>query len=86
MASAPVAALSSGIAYSSIAAESLAGCGRARGGRAAHHDWPEAALIGEIARRHGLPLYEPSTRSASLEEAFMELTADRVQFPGGDPR
>ncbi|OSP39352.1 ABC transporter [Streptomyces sp. 13-12-16] len=42
-----------------------------------------AVRIGEIARRHGLPLYELSTRSASLEEAFMELTADRVQFPGG---
>ena len=45
-----------------------------------------AVRIGEIARRHGLPLHELSTRSASLEEAFMELTADRVQFPGGDPR
>jgi len=45
-----------------------------------------AVLIGEIARRHGLPLHELSTRPASLEEAFMELTADRVQFPGGEPR
>ncbi|MEV3993568.1 ATP-binding cassette domain-containing protein [Streptomyces sp. NPDC049837] len=45
-----------------------------------------AVRIGEIARRHGLPLHQLSTRSASLEEAFMELTADRVQFPGGDPR
>ncbi|MFD1831248.1 ABC transporter ATP-binding protein [Streptomyces desertarenae] len=45
-----------------------------------------AVRISEITRRHGLPLYELSTRSASLEEAFMELTADRVQFPGGDPR
>lgn len=40
-------------------------------------------LIGEIARRHGVPLHELSTRSASLEEAFMELTDDRVQFSGG---
>ncbi|MEU0368657.1 ATP-binding cassette domain-containing protein [Streptomyces sp. NPDC006283] len=45
-----------------------------------------AVRIGELARRHGLPLHELSTRSASLEEAFMELTADRVQFPGGEPR
>jgi ABC-2 type transport system ATP-binding protein len=45
-----------------------------------------AVRIGEIARRHGLPLHELSTRSASLEEAFMELTADRVQFSGGEPR
>jgi ABC-2 type transport system ATP-binding protein len=45
-----------------------------------------AVRIGDIARRHGLPLHELSTRSASLEEAFMEFTADRVEFPGGDPR
>ncbi|MFB9461930.1 ATP-binding cassette domain-containing protein [Streptomyces cinereospinus] len=45
-----------------------------------------AVRIGEIARRHGLPLHELSTRSASLEEAFMEFTADRVRFPGGEPR
>ncbi|MBT2413764.1 ATP-binding cassette domain-containing protein [Streptomyces sp. ISL-12] len=45
-----------------------------------------AVRIGEIARRRGLPLHELSTRSASLEEAFMEITADRIQFPGGDPR
>ncbi|MFE0703980.1 ABC transporter ATP-binding protein [Streptomyces sp. NPDC058872] len=45
-----------------------------------------AVRIGEIVRRHGLPLHELSTRSASLEEAFMELTADRVQFSGGEPR
>ncbi|AEY86379.1 putative ABC transporter ATP-binding protein [Streptomyces hygroscopicus subsp. jinggangensis 5008] len=45
-----------------------------------------AVRIGEIARRHGLPLHELSTRSATLEEAFMELTADRVQFSGGEPR
>ncbi|MFE7572927.1 ABC transporter ATP-binding protein [Streptomyces sp. NPDC057539] len=45
-----------------------------------------AVRIGEIARRHGLPLHELSTRTASLEEAFMELTADRVQFSGGEPR
>ncbi|MET9861334.1 ATP-binding cassette domain-containing protein [Streptomyces smyrnaeus] len=47
---------------------------------------PTAVQIGDIARRHGLPLHELTTRSASLEEAFMELTADRVQYPGGDPR
>jgi ABC-2 type transport system ATP-binding protein len=45
-----------------------------------------AVRIGDVARRHGLPLHQLSTRSASLEEAFMELTADSVQFPGGDPR
>lgn len=45
-----------------------------------------AVRIGDIALRHGLPLHQLSSRSASLEEAFMELTADRVQFPGGGPR
>ncbi|MCX5529561.1 ATP-binding cassette domain-containing protein [Streptomyces sp. NBC_00006] len=45
-----------------------------------------AVRTGEIARRHDLPLHELATRSASLEEAFMELTADRVQFPGGESR
>ncbi|MDG5804581.1 ATP-binding cassette domain-containing protein [Streptomyces ossamyceticus] len=45
-----------------------------------------AVRVSEIARRHGLPLHELSTRSASLEEAFMELTASRVQFSGGEPR
>ncbi|MFJ8957152.1 ABC transporter ATP-binding protein [Streptomyces sp. NPDC102381] len=45
-----------------------------------------AVRTGEIARRHDLPLHELATRSASLEEAFMKLTADRVQFPGEEPR
>ncbi|MFE9661107.1 ATP-binding cassette domain-containing protein [Streptomyces sp. NPDC005955] len=42
-----------------------------------------AARIGEVAQGHGLPLHELASASASLEEAFMELTAERVQFPGG---
>jgi ABC-2 type transport system ATP-binding protein len=47
---------------------------------------PTAVRIGEIARQQGIPLHELTTRTASLEEAFMELTADRVQFPGGEPK
>ncbi|MFD9428688.1 MULTISPECIES: ABC transporter ATP-binding protein [unclassified Streptomyces] len=46
----------------------------------------DAARIGELALRHRLPLHELTTRSSSLEEAFMELTADSVEYPAGDPR
>ncbi len=47
---------------------------------------PTAARIGAIALEHRIPLHHLSTRSASLEEAFMELTADSVQYLAGDPR
>jgi ABC-2 type transport system ATP-binding protein len=36
--------------------------------------------IGELARRHGLALYELTPVRASLEEAFMELTRNEVEF------
>jgi ABC-2 type transport system ATP-binding protein len=41
--------------------------------------------IGELAFANGIPLHELSNVAASLEEAFMELTEDAVQFraPGG---
>ncbi|MCB8900850.1 MULTISPECIES: ABC transporter ATP-binding protein [unclassified Streptomyces] len=45
-----------------------------------------AVRIGEIAMEHRIPLHHLSARSASLEEAFMELTADSVQYLAGDPR
>ncbi|ARE73337.1 ABC transporter [Streptomyces sp. Sge12] len=45
-----------------------------------------AVRIGEIALEHRIPLHHLSTRSASLEEAFMELTAESVQYLAGDPR
>ncbi|MDX3226107.1 ABC transporter ATP-binding protein [Streptomyces sp. ME19-01-6] len=45
-----------------------------------------AARIGEIALVHRIPLHHLSARSASLEEAFMELTADSVQYLAGDSR
>jgi ABC-2 type transport system ATP-binding protein len=37
-----------------------------------------ADRIGALASEHRIPLHELTTRSASLEEAFMELTADSV--------
>ncbi|MER7723943.1 ATP-binding cassette domain-containing protein [Streptomyces sp. NPDC096323] len=45
-----------------------------------------AARIGELALRHRVLLHELTTLGASLEEAFMELTADSVEYPAGDPR
>lgn len=37
--------------------------------------------IGEIAAAGGIPLHELTAQSASLEEAFMTLTADEVEYP-----
>ncbi|MER7787599.1 ATP-binding cassette domain-containing protein [Streptomyces sp. NPDC097640] len=45
-----------------------------------------AARIGELAQANGVPLHHLSARSASLEEAFMELTADSVQYLTGESR
>jgi ABC-2 type transport system ATP-binding protein len=42
-----------------------------------------AAAVGDLALRAGVALHELSPRSASLEEAFMELTHDSVEFRGG---
>jgi ABC-2 type transport system ATP-binding protein len=39
-----------------------------------------AEEIGALAGRHGFWLYELATQRASLEEAFMELTADAVEY------
>lgn len=45
-----------------------------------------AARIGALAHQHRVLLEELATRAASLEEAFLELTADRVEYPAGDRR
>ncbi|WP_329540539.1 ABC transporter ATP-binding protein [Streptomyces sp. NBC_01358] len=45
-----------------------------------------AARIGELALDHRVLLHELTTLGASLEEAFMELTADSVEYLAGDPR
>ncbi|MFC8828348.1 ATP-binding cassette domain-containing protein [Streptomyces sp. NPDC057137] len=47
---------------------------------------PDAARIGELAHQHRIRINELTTSSASLEEAFMELTADSVEYGAGDPR
>ncbi|WP_034092248.1 ABC transporter ATP-binding protein [Streptacidiphilus albus] len=63
-------------------------------GAAARPDGQDALLvtglskdrIGDLAFEHGLRLHELVVNSASLESAFMELTADSVEYPAGDQR
>lgn len=45
-----------------------------------------ATRIGEVAHQHRIRINELTTGAASLEEAFMELTADSVEYGTGDPR
>jgi len=45
-----------------------------------------AARIGELAHEHRFLLRELSPRTASLETAFMELTADSVEYAAGETR
>ncbi len=42
----------------------------------------DAATVGELAARNNLVLHELTPQRASLEEAFMELTRDDVEFHG----
>ena len=41
-----------------------------------------ASRVGDVAAEHGLTLHELTTVEASLEQAFMELTRDSVEFHG----
>ncbi|MFD8749522.1 ABC transporter ATP-binding protein [Kitasatospora sp. NPDC059577] len=45
-----------------------------------------AARIGELAFQARILLGELATQNASLEEAFMDLTTDHVEYRAGDPR
>ncbi|MEW2452302.1 ATP-binding cassette domain-containing protein [Streptomyces parvulus] len=45
----------------------------------------ESARIAELASAAGLVLHELSTRRGSLEDAFMELTKDAVEYDAGVP-
>jgi ABC-2 type transport system ATP-binding protein len=40
----------------------------------------DAAAIGDLASAHGITVHELTPRHASLEEAFMELTRDSVDY------
>jgi ABC-2 type transport system ATP-binding protein len=42
-----------------------------------------ADRIAELALEYGLPVYQLSTRAASLEEVFLDLTRDAVEFEAG---
>jgi ABC-2 type transport system ATP-binding protein len=42
----------------------------------------DAEQIGELAAANGLPLYELTPQHASLEQAFMELTREELEFQG----
>jgi len=45
----------------------------------------DAAVIGDLAREHGIALHELIPRHASLEEAFMEFTQDSVDYRASWP-
>jgi ABC-2 type transport system ATP-binding protein len=40
----------------------------------------DCVAVGDLAARHGIPIHELSSQSASLEAAFMELTRDSTDF------
>lgn len=42
----------------------------------------DAPEIGRAAAAHGVPLYELTPQTASLEQAFMDLTQDSVEYEG----
>jgi len=75
---------------------SVGGAGGAEGGVASANGDPDgggmvvtglaAPRIGELAASAGLVLHELTPRLASLEEAFMELTADSVEYGDRRPR
>lgn len=39
-----------------------------------------AAEIGDVAARHGMPLHELTPRSGSLEDAYLALTEDAIEY------
>jgi ABC-2 type transport system ATP-binding protein len=43
----------------------------------------DPAQIGAVARSHHLTIHELATAQASLEEAFMQMTADAVEYHAG---
>ncbi|NUQ98937.1 MAG: ATP-binding cassette domain-containing protein [Streptomyces sp.] len=49
-------------------------------------DGTSAVRVGELAHEHRFLLWELTTQAASLETAFMELTADSVEYAAGETR
>ena len=46
---------------------------------------PDAAAIGELVGKSGLFLHELTLVRSSLEDAFMTLTADSVEYHAATP-
>jgi ABC-2 type transport system ATP-binding protein len=44
----------------------------------------DLTFLGELAAEHRITLHELSPQQASLEEAFMQMTADSVQYHAGE--
>jgi ABC-2 type transport system ATP-binding protein len=53
------------------------------GGLSLVGDSSAASAVGRIAAEHGITLDELATRAASLEEAFLRLTADATEYRAG---
>ncbi len=49
-------------------------------------DGDKSEAVGELAARHQIVLHELSPQRASLEEAFMQLTAESVEYHAHDGR
>jgi ABC-2 type transport system ATP-binding protein len=66
-------------------AAALAAAGHAvetTGDGALHVSGADGRTVGQIAAREGVTLAEISIQQATLEEAFMEITRDSVEFEG----
>ena len=67
--------------HHSLAAEGITARADGDDGLAVHG--ADTDRVGDVAFRHGVPLRELTKRTGSLEEAFLELTADHQQFATG---
>jgi ABC-2 type transport system ATP-binding protein len=45
----------------------------------------DPAAVGELAARHGIALHELVAQQTSLEEAFMDLTRDALDYQPSQP-
>ena len=45
----------------------------------------DAPAIGDLAAEHGIAVHALIPRSASLEEAYLDLTGESTRLPGGHP-
>nr|WP_042177898.1 ATP-binding cassette domain-containing protein [Kibdelosporangium sp. MJ126-NF4]CEL12839.1 ABC transporter ATP-binding protein [Kibdelosporangium sp. MJ126-NF4]CTQ98525.1 ABC transporter ATP-binding protein [Kibdelosporangium sp. MJ126-NF4] len=45
----------------------------------------DQAAVGELAAAHQLPVHEVASRNATLEDAYLQLTADSVEYRAASP-